>query len=85
MPQKKKFSISDDDNAVYNAILARGRLRSLEIRELLSMGFHRLYPSIHRLKNKELIKTVVSNNKIYYQINFYYPELDLSRTQQQEK
>ncbi|MDZ8135119.1 MAG: helix-turn-helix domain-containing protein [Nostoc sp. DedQUE04] len=48
--------MNEDEAKIYNLLLKTGPLRAVQIHETLNMGFHRLYPAIHRLRKQDFIQ-----------------------------
>jgi sugar-specific transcriptional regulator TrmB len=48
--------MTEDEAKIYDLLLKAGPLRAVQIHETLHMGFHRLYPALHRLRKLDFIQ-----------------------------
>ena len=48
--------MTEDEAKIYDLLLKAGPLRAVQIYETLRMGFHRLYPALHRLRKQDFIQ-----------------------------
>ncbi len=55
MPKVPPKAMTEDEAKIYDLLLRAGPLRAVQIHETLKMGFHRLYPALHRLRKQDFI------------------------------
>lgn len=61
------MKLNDTENQIVE-LLKNSRLRSLEIKEKLDIGFHKLYPALHRLRRGGFLVEEKEKNMLYYKL-----------------
>ncbi|BAY21999.1 hypothetical protein NIES2100_17620 [Calothrix sp. NIES-2100] len=68
--------MNKDESEIFNLLKKAGSLRAVEIHKTLFMGFHRLYQSLHRLKEQGLIQGRMESRRLLYEITGLQPQND---------
>ncbi|MHC5768726.1 MAG: helix-turn-helix domain-containing protein [Nostoc sp.] len=66
--------MTEDEAKIYDLLLLSGPLRAVQIHERLNMGFHRLYPALHKLRKQDFVQgRKQSGNKLTYELTGLKP------------
>ncbi|MEH2135114.1 helix-turn-helix domain-containing protein [Nostoc sp.] len=66
--------MNEDEAKIYDLLLRAGPLRAAQIHETLHMGFHRLYPALHRLRKQDFVQgRKQPGNKLTYELTGLKP------------